>query len=294
MVLSCGHEASPYGAPVCEHIRAADAPVDHITRYTGVGLDHDRVCSGCRDQVVGGIAVETAVVCEECFDATEGGVTGVVGMPEIRERPVAVDPTLKITAVPAALGTVADLADVDGGTACWLALCEDGRIVRWEADHGTWAAVARASVEVPADAEPWAGRRQARRLHASPDGRFAAVVLDYGRYGEVFDLSTGARTMTLDGGDYRPDTVPFSLAFAQHRGRPSWCTGPAGTGWTSPTRRPASCSPPASPQPPSPARRGRRTTSTTSTVACWSARTDGTSWTTAGSGHPSGWSPPGT
>jgi hypothetical protein len=74
-------------------------------------------------------------------------------------------------------------------------------------------------VEVPADAEPWAGRHQARRLHASPDGRFAAVVLDYGRYGEVFDLSTGTVTMTLDGGDYRPDTVPFSLSFAQDRDR---------------------------------------------------------------------------
>ncbi|MFE0463524.1 hypothetical protein ACFW1A_30160 [Kitasatospora sp. NPDC058965] len=204
---------------MCEHIRAATEPVDYITRYTGVGLVNDRVCPECRDRVADGLAVETAVICEECFDVGEGGVTGVVGMPEVRERPTAVDPTLRVTPVPAELGTLADLAAVDGGTARWLALCEDGRIVRWEPDVGTWAALARAHVEVPADAVPWAGRRQARRLHASPDGRFAAVVLDYGRHGEVFDLSTGTRTMTLDGGDYRPDTVPFSLAFAQSRER---------------------------------------------------------------------------
>jgi hypothetical protein len=42
------------------------------------------------------------------------------------------------------------------------------------------------------------------------------VVNDYGRYGQVIDLSTGASTMDLDGGDYRLDTVPFSLAFTRH------------------------------------------------------------------------------
>jgi hypothetical protein len=219
MALSCGHDAPPYGTPVCEHIRAATGPVDHVTRYTGVGLAGDHVCAGCRDRVAEGLAVETAAVCEECYDTTEGGVTGAVGLPEVRERPTAVDPTVRITAIPAALGTVTDLAPVDGAATGWLALCEDGRVVRWEPDLGTWAAVARATVEVPADAEPWAGRHQARRLHASPDGRFAAVVLDYGRSGEVFDLSAGTTTMALDGDDYRPDTVPFSLAFAEHRGR---------------------------------------------------------------------------
>jgi len=45
------------------------------------------------------------------------------------------------------------------------------------------------------------------------------VVTDYGRYGQVLDLSSGRPTMALDGGDYFPETVPFSLTFAEVRGR---------------------------------------------------------------------------
>lgn len=53
----------------------------------------------------------------------------------------------------------------------------------------------------------------------SPRGEFAAVVNDYGRHGQVLDLCSGRVTMTLDGGDYCPETVPFSLAFFEVRGR---------------------------------------------------------------------------
>ncbi|MFF4339117.1 hypothetical protein ACFY00_04135 [Kitasatospora sp. NPDC001540] len=219
MTASCGHDAPAYGPPMCEHIRAAAGPIDYVTRYTGVGTATDRVCHGCRDAVAGGRAVETARACEECFAAGMRTLTGAVGSPEVRERPTAVDPTLRATAVPAEWGAVADLAAVDGGTAGWLVLCEDGRIVRWEPDSGDWAVLARTEVRVPPDAEPWSDHWPARRLHASSDGRFAAVVVDHGRYGEVLDLSTGTRTMTLDGGDYCAETVPFSLAFAQHRDR---------------------------------------------------------------------------
>jgi len=59
-----------------------------------------------------------------------------------------------------------------------------------------------------------------RRLHVSWRGDFAAVVNDYGRHGQVLDLRSGRVTMMLDGGDYHPETVPFSLAFFEARGRP--------------------------------------------------------------------------
>jgi hypothetical protein len=39
------------------------------------------------------------------------------------------------------------------------------------------------------------------------------VVNDYGRYGQVIDLRSGEVTLTLDGGDYHPETVPLSFAF---------------------------------------------------------------------------------
>lgn len=69
------------------------------------------------------------------------------------------------------------------------------------------------------DHQPWCGHRLRRRLHACPLGRFAAVVDDYGHHGQVIDLQTGTVTLTLDGGDYHPDTVPFSLAFTDCEGR---------------------------------------------------------------------------
>lgn len=57
------------------------------------------------------------------------------------------------------------------------------------------------------------------RLHASPDGRYAAVVVDKGRHGTVVDTQSGEVTIRLDGGDYCEDTVPFSACFLRFEGR---------------------------------------------------------------------------
>jgi hypothetical protein len=51
------------------------------------------------------------------------------------------------------------------------------------------------------------------KLHASSDGRFAAIVADRGRHGIVVDTHSGKITMRLDGGDYCEETVPFSACF---------------------------------------------------------------------------------
>ncbi|WP_328744172.1 hypothetical protein OHT57_02485 [Streptomyces sp. NBC_00285] len=48
---------------------------------------------------------------------------------------------------------------------------------------------------------------------------FAAVVNDYGRFGEVIDLRTGEVTLALDNQGYHEETVPFSLEFGHSRGR---------------------------------------------------------------------------
>ena len=42
---------------------------------------------------------------------------------------------------------------------------------------------------------------------------------DYGRYGRVYDLAGGRCTLELDAGAAHEETVPFSFAFAEHRGR---------------------------------------------------------------------------
>jgi len=60
---------------------------------------------------------------------------------------------------------------------------------------------------------------EAYRLHASTSGRFCAIVVDKGRKGVVVDTLSGAVTMSLDGGDYYENTVPFSACFLHMDGQ---------------------------------------------------------------------------
>ncbi|MFJ9942100.1 hypothetical protein [Streptomyces erythrochromogenes] len=214
MPLICGHDAPAYGAPLCEHIRAASAdPLDHYLHYTGLGLERQHLCGICRSEAATAV---TAAVCEDCYDATEGSTLGVIGRPQTIDASRPVPGTVETTALPDGAGTVLDLAPTDHG---FVLLCDDGRILRWDTTAGTCTEAARSSVAVPADAKPWSGREQALRLHASRDGAFAAVVLDYGRTGEVIDLSTGTVTIPLHNDGYHSYTVPFSLTFTEHAGR---------------------------------------------------------------------------
>lgn len=124
---------------------------------------------------------------------------------EVREIPV-----------PKGVGEVADLAPVsDGGRPVWLVLDAGGAVSRWDMAAGVHEPVAATTLTTEQDREPWAGHRCRRRLHASANGMFAAVVNDYGRLGEVIDLRTGRTTLTLDNQGGHEETVPFSLAFAR-------------------------------------------------------------------------------
>lgn len=123
------------------------------------------------------------------------------------------------TATPAKAGVVVDVAPVarDGATA-WLLLGEDGAIGRWDLASGRYVRAAVAAVPAEADRDRWADRVPRPRLHASADGRFAAVVNDYGRHGQVLDLRTGDVTMALDNTGEEEETVPFSVAFLERAG----------------------------------------------------------------------------
>lgn len=124
------------------------------------------------------------------------------------------------TSTPPAAGTVVDVAPVTvAGAPAWLLLSDDGRVGRWDAGAGAFEALAAASVPVEPERDRWADRIPRPRLHASADGGFAAVVHDYGRFGQVLDLRTGRVTMELDNTGDEEETVPFSLAFLEHAGR---------------------------------------------------------------------------
>lgn len=216
--LACGHVAHADPSRVCPHlVDPTDTDIDYVRCLTGRGLDADLICSAC-DKAPPVTLVE---VCEGCVarytDEALGELVGWRGEPGIAERPEALDATVVATPLPAELDRPADFAAA--GRSAWLFLTESGRLVRF--DPGTGAAEHVATTDVPAepDHKPWADHELRRRLHVSPDGRFAAVVNDFGREGQVLDLADGRVTFTLDGGRYHSDTVPFSLTFVSHRGR---------------------------------------------------------------------------
>ena len=119
------------------------------------------------------------------------------------------------TALPVQAGRIVDITPIEGtGSSTWLMLAEDGRLIRWNAGTLEWTDVAVCSLT----SEAYPGRRwyePKRRLHASPRSDFAAIVNDYGQYGQIIDLRSGKVTLALDGGMYHPETVPFSFTFAE-------------------------------------------------------------------------------
>jgi hypothetical protein len=124
------------------------------------------------------------------------------------------------TAIPGNGSTIVDLAPVDQESqSIWLLLAEDGQLLRHDAHSGRSEVVARLTLPSESARGPFAGHILAQRLHVSHDGDFAAVVSDYGQYGQVIDLRSGKMTFKLDGGDYEPETVPFSFCFASWQGR---------------------------------------------------------------------------
>ena len=152
---------------------------------------------------------------------------------------------------PAGVEAIADLAPVDDEAGWgWLVLDAGGVISRWDLAAGTCRALAAASVPGEPGHQAWRGQDLRRRLHVSASGLFAAVVNDYGRFGEVIDLRAGRVTMALDNGGGDAETVPFSLAFARHHGRnvvihrTAWNrldVSDAATGRLLTAREPASC-----------------------------------------------------
>jgi hypothetical protein len=113
------------------------------------------------------------------------------------------------TRIPKSAGTIVDIAPIEEmQQPVWLMLAENGDLFRVNVSSGVWAKVGAARPTMPRT-----------RLHVSRRGEFAAVVNDYGLDGQVVDLRSGVVTLELDGGGYFPQTVPFSFAFAELRGR---------------------------------------------------------------------------
>jgi hypothetical protein len=223
-MLACGHEGAAGNSPLCTHLRCCREPwIKYVRRLTGCDLDTELLCLPCAEQREKRISVDSQLVCEKCFAfaTTEvGDLVGIRGKPGIRTRADSFNVNLQKTALPKDFGTIVDIAPVDqAGRPVWLLLSDCGVIFRMDAGTGEWSRLASVEFPTERDHTPWVGHALKHRLHGSRDGAFAAVVNDYGRYGRVVDLRSGAVMIVLDGGDYHSDTVPFSFAFANVRGR---------------------------------------------------------------------------
>lgn len=191
--------------------------MDYFKWYTGVALHFELLCADCVKNREKSVPVQAARICEECFERAAyevGSLDGTRGKPEIIVRPEAITSDLKETQLPADFGTVLDIAPIEcDSQSRWLLLSETGELCEFYADTGTWKRLAAITLQCEPDHEPWCGHALRHRLHVSPSGRFAAVVNDFGKSGQVVDLSREKSTIELNCDNYHSDTVPFSFAF---------------------------------------------------------------------------------
>lgn len=218
---ACGHEAPPVAPAVCAHLRATREPwLSYYRCFSGAEFDHQLLCSECADQFDAGASPTTFHLCAECLDfaTTEvGDLVGVRGQPEVLDEPDGHDRPLLTISLPPLPSALIDVAFAEAA-GVWCGLCEDGTIVRFSRNWDSADRIARAPFFDEPD-HAFTGHHLRRHLHLSNRAGTAAVVNDYGKHGAVIDLTSGDVTMRLDGGDYHPETVPFSLAFATADGR---------------------------------------------------------------------------
>lgn len=219
-MLECGHVRERFGDPVCTHLRNCRKPwISYVTWYTGSGMTRELLCQTCVQERESGLSTTTCIVCQECFEYAineVGDRNGVRGQPEFRARDELMEPQLRATELPNDIGKIIDICPLAGEhDSHWLLLTQDGLLAQLDANDGAWRRVTSVVLPSEPNHEPRCGRILKPRLHISPNGRFAAIVNDYGRFGKIIDLPSGRVTLELDGGDYHSDTVPFSFAFAE-------------------------------------------------------------------------------
>lgn len=187
-VLPCGHLAAAAGARVCAHLTTDNGPACFRV-LTGVGTRFDLVCREC---------VEAPVLldaCVGCFDRADAMASlGWRGSPEVLLRDRELPGTWTTRPCPVTPLNDRCLVPVPGG---WLALTEAG-FVRLD-DEDQWL-LGPVELREERDVERFErpDRPRGPALHASADGRFAAVVSDYGQYGTVIDLAEWVTVLDLD------------------------------------------------------------------------------------------------
>lgn len=191
---------------MCAHL-VVEKPAGYVAFLTGTMFEYDLLCGDCADSPdpAGGLVA----VCAGCVARADewASMAGWRGEPEVRHLDrdlLGTWSTRDCSAVPL---SAKSLAPLPGG---WLVLSEDGLVeIPDDGPLGEAEPLAEAEPE-----EDGPRHKHEAALHVSLDGRFAAVVIDYGRHGQLRDRRTGQLVRRLDRGDYHPDVQVFSATFA--------------------------------------------------------------------------------
>ena len=79
-MIACGHENTPFGEPLCTHIRNCRTPrIESVKWLIGDGLKMEIVCVPCADDRENGRSVDAEPVCEECYQYLTDEIVDLVG-----------------------------------------------------------------------------------------------------------------------------------------------------------------------------------------------------------------------
>ncbi|MFI5732931.1 hypothetical protein ACIA49_22630 [Kribbella sp. NPDC051587] len=198
-LLACGHLANEGPFRTCLHLCVEEA--SQVSRlYTGRGGDYHLLCGACAK--LDDLWSQLAAVCEGCTDRADArSVDHVSGQPEVRRLDRPLDGCFSEDAAPVRPRNDRCLAPMADG---WLA---------YTGHHLVPSGGTSYKLELPGDEDDDSFGTPGPALHVSEDGRYAAVVRDFGRYGVVVDLADGRVTLRLDRQDYCNFATPFPIAF---------------------------------------------------------------------------------
>lgn len=225
----CSHSPRPHR--ICEHLLFpeplegdADPPA---YRLVFQGPEWLTLCSPCGMDGATPVLAECCDACRRPYLNTDtfGVFDGFGGTkPEPRDRDSGHSLVIESVDIRGELrDRVLAMAPIaQSGRARWVLWTASRRLVTIELPSGEILARSEpVSVErFPEPVKPDDNRQVPYpRLHLSADGRFAALLMEWTRYGAIVEVATGAAIAILDRGDYHPEVSCWPFAFFERAGR---------------------------------------------------------------------------
>lgn len=201
--LPCGHPGRIGTLRLCPHL-AVEEPPPSTRHLTGVSTRYNLVCAYCTP-------ADLIDVCASCADRADqqSFPSGWHGEPQIPPRDKQLANSWVTRPCPVRPLNDGCLAPLPDG---WLAFTADGLVeVDGQGEHRLIGPI-ELPEENPVDMRDYPDRPRPG-LHTSRDGRFAAVVSDYGQYATIVDLADWTTVLDLDRDWNDNEYTRFPLAF---------------------------------------------------------------------------------